>query len=210
MGHCIEKILRERNVEILATAEDIKTETPANAKEAVCIDFTTPDAFRNNYRFLAEHHGAVVVGTTGWNDICQDVCDYFRKCGTTMIYASNFSVGVNVLYAAVNLLSERLAKTGGYMPYIIEMHHIHKLDAPSGTAKSLASIVESHIGGQTQIQSVRAGEIPGIHTVGFEGLNDRITISHEAFSRAGLAEGAVYAAFLTEKVTGVHEFSDLL
>ena len=70
--------------------------------------------------------------------------------------------------------------------------------------------MESHIGGQTQIQSVRAGEIPGIHTVGFEGLNDRITISHEAFSRAGLAEGAVYAAFLTEKVTGVHEFSDLL
>ena len=84
MGHCIEKILRERNVEILATAEDIKTETPANAKEAVCIDFTTPDAFRNNYRFLAEHYGAVVIGTKGWNDICQNVCHYFRQFGNTI------------------------------------------------------------------------------------------------------------------------------
>ena len=210
MGHMVESSLLKHGIELACATEDVCAVPDALAADCVCIDFTTPDAFRNNYRFLAEHYGAVVVGTTGWNDICQDVCDYFRKCGTTMIYASNFSVGVNVLYAAVNLLSERLAKTGGYMPYIIEMHHIHKLDAPSGTAKSLASIVESHIGGQTQIQSVRAGEIPGIHTVGFEGLNDRITISHEAFSRAGLAEGAVYAAFLTEKVTGVHEFSDLL
>ena len=92
----------------------------------------------------------------------------------------------------------------------MEKHHCHKLDAPSGTAKTLAACVDANMGLHTDVASVRVGELAGIHTVGFEGLNDRITISHEAFSRAGLAEGAVYAAFLTEKVTGVHEFSDLL
>lgn len=210
MGHCVENILRERGIEILACTNDIVNGLPAGSDEAVCIDFSTPDAFRANYRFIAENFRAAVIGTTGWNDICDEVCGYFRECGTTMIYASNFSVGVNVLYAAVKLLSERLGAASGYMPYIVEMHHIHKIDAPSGTAKTLAGIVDEAMGGRTQVQSVRCGEIPGIHTVGFEGLNDRITISHEAFSRAGLAQGAVYAAELTETHQGVHEFSQLL
>ena len=110
----------------------------------------------------------------------------------------------------VDLLSKKLGAVGGYMPYIVEKHHIHKLDAPSGTAKSIAEIVDAGMGGSVDIQSVRCGEIPGIHTVGFEGVNDRITITHEAFSRAGFAQGAVYAATLTETLSGVHKFQDLL
>ena len=92
---------------------------------------------------------------------------------------------------------------------MVEMHHCHKLDAPSGTAKTLAGIVDGNMGVETDVQSVRCGEIPGIHTVGFEGMNDRLTLTHEAFSREGFAAGAVEAALMTEGLTGVHEFKDL-
>lgn len=210
MGHIVEDVLRSRGIEMAAATDDIRSIPADLAAECVCIDFTTPAAFRENYGFIAEHFKAAVVGTTGWNDIEKEVVDCFENAGTTMIYASNFSVGVNVLFAAVELLSKKLGAAGGYMPYIIEKHHIHKLDAPSGTAKSLAEIVDGGMGGKVGIQSVRCGEIPGIHTVGFEGLNDRITITHEAFSRAGFAAGAVYAALLTEGLTGVHRFQDLI
>ena len=93
---------------------------------------------------------------------------------------------------------------------MVEMHHCHKLDAPSGTAKSLADIVDSNMGTSVDVQSVRCGEIPGIHTVGYEGANDRITMTHEAFSREGFAAGAVEAALRTEGLTGVREFKTVL
>ena len=153
--------------------------------------------------------GGMIVGTIGWNDIKDEVIDYFKSRGTTMIYASNFSLGVNVMFSLVAKASTLLANAG-YDPYIVEMHHKHKLDAPSGTAKSLAQIVDNATGAATQVQSVRCGEIAGIHTVGFEGANDRITITHEAFSRKGFAQGAVEAALMTEKITGVHEFKDII
>ncbi len=210
MGHIVENELKSKGIEIVLATDDIRSVPRQTASECVCIDFTTPAAFRENYGFLAENFKAVVVGTTGWDDIEDDVVDCFRKFGTTMIYASNFSIGVNVLYAAVELLSKKLGAIGGYMPYIIEKHHIHKLDAPSGTAKSIAEIVNAEMGGNVAIESVRCGEIPGIHTVGYEGVNDRITITHEAFSRAGFAQGAVYAAMLTETLSGVHRFRDLI
>lgn len=210
MGHIVENELKAKGIELILATDDICSVPKETASECVCIDFTTPEAFRENYRFIAASFRAAVVGTTGWSDIESEVVECFRKCGTTMIYASNFSIGVNVLYAAVDLLSRKLGAVGGYMPYIVEKHHIHKLDAPSGTAKSIAEIVDAGMGGSVDIQSVRCGEIPGIHTVGFEGVNDRITITHEAFSRAGFAQGAVYAATLTETLSGVHKFQDLL
>jgi 4-hydroxy-tetrahydrodipicolinate reductase len=127
-----------------------------------------------------------------------------------MIWASNFSIGVNVFFAVTDYISRMLGSTGGYSPYMVEMHHCHKLDAPSGTARSLADIVDENMNVKTDIQSVRCGEIPGIHTIGFEGMNDRITLSHEAFSREGFAAGAVEAALKTDGLTGVHEFKELL
>ena len=208
MGHMIESILIDRGIEYIPTENVAEIDT-ATAKQCVCIDFTTPDAFRSNYRLLADRFGAVIVGTTGWNDIKDEVIDYFKSRGTTMIYASNFSLGVNVMFSLVAKASTLLANAG-YDPYIVEMHHKHKLDAPSGTAKSLAQIVDNATGAATQVQSVRCGEIAGIHTVGFEGANDRITITHEAFSRKGFAQGAVEAALMTEKITGVHEFKDII
>ena len=210
MGKMIEKIIQSRGLEYAGWSEAITDTDPALAKECVCIDFTTPAAFRSNYKFLAENFKAVVVGTTGWADIKDEVFAYFEKCGTPMIWASNFSIGVNVFFAVTEYISKLLGDAGGYSPYMVEMHHCHKLDAPSGTARSLGDIVDANMGTNVDIQSVRCGEIPGIHTIGFEGANDRITMTHEAFSREGFAAGAVEAALRTEGLSGVHEFRDLL
>ena len=210
MGKMIEKIILDRGIEYAGWSEAITDTDPALAKECVCIDFTTPAALRSNYKFLAENFKAVVVGTTGWADIKDEVFAYFEKCGTPMIWASNFSIGVNVFFAVTEYISKLLGDAGGYSPYMVEMHHCHKLDAPSGTARSLGDIVDANMGTNVDIQSVRCGEIPGIHTIGFEGANDRITMTHEAFSREGFAAGAVEAALRTEGLSGVHEFRDLL
>lgn len=210
MGRMVDSILAEKGIECAGRSEAIAEFDKSIAKECVCIDFTTPEAFRCNYRFLAENFKAVVVGTTGWSDIKDEVTGYFRRCGTTMVYASNFSIGVNVFFAATEYISSLLGKAGGYSPYIVEKHHCHKLDAPSGTAKSLASIIDGNMGTRTDVASVRCGEIPGIHTIGFEGPSDRITFTHEAFSREGFARGAVEAALRTEGLEGVHEFKDII
>ena len=210
MGKMIEKIILSKDIEYAGWSESITETDPSLAKECVCIDFTTPAAFRENYKFLAENFKAVVVGTTGWSDIKDEVIAYFNKCGTPMIWSSNFSIGVNVFFAVTDHISRLLGEAGGYSPYMVEMHHCHKLDAPSGTARSLGDIVDANMGTSVDIQSVRCGEIPGIHTVGFEGVNDRITMTHEAFSREGFAAGAVAAALRTEGLTGVHEFRDLI
>lgn len=211
MGHMIEKIVIDRGLDYAGWSEDIASFDMETAKDSVCIDFTTPEAFRNNYKAIAENFRAAVVGTTGWYDIKEEVFAYFEKCGTTLVWASNFSIGVIALTAAVDRVSEILAKAGGYSASIVEKHHIHKLDAPSGTALTLAAEVRKHITApEVEIASVRIGELPGIHTVSFEGMNDRLTLEHEAFSRKGLAEGAVTAAQMTEGLDGVHEFKDLI
>ena len=216
MGHMVESVLADKGIECAGKSEDIQTVDKALAKECVCIDFTVPDAFRANYKYIAENFKAVVVGTTGWYDIADEVFAYFEKCKTPLVWASNFSVGVNVFSAAVEIVSSLLGKAGGYSPYIVEKHHCHKLDAPSGTAKTLAKIVDANMSVKTDVASVRVGEVPGIHTVGFEGECDRITLEHEAFSRKGFAEGAVLAAGMAENIAEsesadrkVYEFKEL-
>jgi len=209
MGHMVEKALQERGVELVLATNDIRAVDPAVAKECVCIDFTTPDAFRTNYPFIAQHFKAAVVGTTGWNDIKADVKKAFEAAGTPMIHASNFSLGVNALFAAAAKASA-LLKGAGYTPSIEEIHHVHKLDAPSGTAKTLGEVVEAALGQKPEITSIREGEVPGIHTLTLESGCDVLTFKHEAFSREGFAKGAVAAALLTEGLSGVHEFSELL
>ena len=209
MGHMIESVLQEKGIVCAGASEDIVSFDDDLARECVCIDFTCPDAFRANYPAIASKFKAVVVGTTGWNDIRDEVIRCFEEKGTPMIYSSNYSVGVNVLTAAVEVVSKYLSKARGYHPYIVEKHHVHKLDAPSGTAKSLAGVVSESFSEKFDVSSVRVGELAGIHTVGFEGENDRITIEHEAFSRRVFAEGAVVAAQMTEGLSGVHEFKEL-
>lgn len=209
MGHMIEKELKARGIELVEASEDITATKPEVARECVCIDFTTPDAIRANYKFIAKNFKAAVIGTTGWHDIEKDVKKTFEDAGSPMIYASNFSLGVNALEAAVKKIGQML-KGNGYTPSIEEIHHIHKLDAPSGTAITIGKIIEESLGEKPEITSVREGEVPGIHTVTLDSSVDKITLRHEAYSREGLAKGAVVAALMTEGLKGVHEFSELL
>ena len=209
MGHMVEKELAKQGIELAEASENITATDPNIARECVCIDFTTPDAFKANYKFIAQNFKAAVIGTTGWNGIAADVIKAFEDAGTPMIYASNFSLGVNALYAAVKKVGAML-KDKGYTPSIEEVHHIHKLDAPSGTAITLGKLVEETLGAKPEISSIREGEVPGIHTVTLDSSVDKLTLRHEAYSREGLAKGAVVAALMTEDIKGVHEFSELL
>lgn len=205
----VEASLLKKGLAPALATEDVCSVPDEQASESVCIDFTTPEAFRSNYRVLAKKFKAVVVGTTGWYDIKDEVFEAFRASGTTLVWASNFSIGVNALFAAVEKAASVL-KGHGYAPKVDETHHIHKLDAPSGTAKSLGDIVETSLGQKPEIVSHRIGEVPGIHTVEFLSSVDRLSFTHEAFSREGFAEGAVYAAELADGIEGIHEFKDLI
>lgn len=209
MGHMVENALIARGHELVIASEDITAVEPSVAKECVCIDFTTPDAFRANYRFIAENFKAAVIGTTGWDDILGEVAAAFYAAGTPMIYSSNFSIGVNAVFAALEKVGAVL-KGHGYVPHIEETHHVHKKDAPSGTARTMASIVEDSLGIRPDITSLRIGEVPGTHVVKLKSEVDKIKISHEAFSREGFAEGAVVAAEMTEGLKGVHTFKELI
>lgn len=205
----VEGVIQRRGLDLACATEDVCSVDPELARECVCIDFTTPEAFRANYKWLAEHFKAVVVGTTGWGDILDDVVAAFNAAGTPMIYSANYSIGVNAVYAALEKICDVLGGYG-YTPHIEETHHIHKLDAPSGTAKSMAEIVGAHLGETPEITSIREGEVPGTHVVEFKSGVDLIKISHEAFSRQGFAEGAVVAACMTEGLKGVHTFKELI
>lgn len=205
----VEAALLRRGLELAGVSEDVCSVDPALAAQCVCIDFTTPAAFRANYKWMAGHFKAVVVGTTGWDDIFGEVAAAFCAAGTPMVYSSNFSIGVNAVFAALEKLGTIL-KGNGYVPHIEETHHVHKLDAPSGTARTMASTVGQSLGIMPDITSIREGEVPGIHVVEFKSEVDKIEISHEAFSREGFAEGAVLAATLTEGLSGVHSFKELI
>lgn len=211
MGKMVEATLAQQGISCLGHTNEVAHYEHPEAKQAVCIDFSTPAAFRANYQAIAGKFKAAVVGTTGWQDIADEVLDAFKQAGTTLIWASNFSVGVNVTTAAVELISSLLGKAGGYAPWIVEKHHTHKLDAPSGTAKTLGAAVERGMHVPCPISAVRVGELAGTHTIGFEGTADRITVEHEAFSRQGFASGAVLAAQMTQQVPqgSVHEFKEL-
>lgn len=209
MGHMVEDVLKRRGIELVCASEDVCSIPDDVAAGCVCIDFTTPEAFRANYPVIARKFKAAVVGTTGWNDIAPDVFAAFEAAGTPMVWASNFSIGVNAFFAAVERACQVL-KDKGYTPRVDEIHHIHKLDAPSGTAKSIGSIISAAMGIEPEIGAQRIGEVPGIHTATFTSDVDKLVFTHEAFSRQGFAEGAVVAALLTEGLTGVHEFKEII
>lgn len=205
----VEASLAERGIELALATDDVCSVDDVLASGCVCIDFTTPDAFRANYPEIARKFKAAVVGTTGWYDIREDVFEAFRSRGKTLVWASNFSIGVNAFFAAVQRACEVL-KGQGYTPSVEEIHHIHKLDAPSGTAKSIGRIIEDTLGVAPQIGSKRMGEVPGTHTAEFTSGVDRLSFTHEAFSRKGFADGAVYAAVLADGTEGIYEFKDLI
>lgn len=209
MGRMVETVALENGLEIALKTEDVASVPDEIAKDCICIDFTTPEAFRANYKILASKFRTVVVGTTGWDDIREDVFKAFRDAGKTLIWSSNFSIGVNAYFAAIERISSILRRSG-YIPRIEEIHHIHKLDAPSGTAKSIAAIIEEEMRVYPKIDSQRIGEVPGTHITEFVSEVDKITFTHEAFSRKGFAQGAVYAAMRSRYLWGIFEFKDII
>jgi 4-hydroxy-tetrahydrodipicolinate reductase len=175
----------------------------------VVFEFTAPGAAVENLFALARGGARVVCGTTGWSKELARVTEAFVAGGGALVHAANFSVGVRHFFELATRAA-RLYAPAGYAGYLVEEHHAAKKDAPSGTARTIATIYEMETGRGLPVTSVRAGTIPGTHRLVFESPEDEVEIVHRARSRAGFARGAVWAAERIAGRTGVYEFGELL
>ena len=226
MGHEIEKIALDRGHEVVCTIdmnEDDKFESDEFKSADVAIEFTSPQSALNNYKRAFAANVPVVSGTTGWLEHIEEIKEECSENGKTFFYASNFSLGVNLFFALNKKLAKMMNQFPDYDVRMEETHHIHKLDAPSGTAITLAEGVLENIDAKSKwaldkteldsdllIISFREGEVPGIHTVVYESEVDSIQITHDAKSRKGFALGAVLAAEFTNGKKGYLGMEDML
>ncbi len=171
------------------------------------IDFTTPEAVLENIAACARGGANIVVGTTGWYDELPRVRDLVEHCGIGFLYASNFSIGVNLFFDVIRTAAA--AFNYGYAGSIMERHHVHKQDAPSGTAIKMQKIIEEAGGPKIEISSVRQGETVGMHVLLLDSENDSMMLTHDAKSRRGFAEGAVRAAEWLKGKKGFYDFKDV-
>ena len=171
------------------------------------IDFTSPHAVLKNIEACTRAGANMVIGTTGWYDHVPDARKWVEQAGTGLIFASNFSVGVNVFFKAIAAAAAALKH--GYHGEILERHHIHKKDAPSGTAVTMRQIVEKASGKRLEIRSEREGEVFGFHQLTLSSAADTIVLTHDSASRRGFAEGAVLAAEWIRGKKGFYEFKDI-
>ena len=238
MGKMIEQIAIGRGHEIVSIIDIDNQEdfdSPAFASADVAIEFTAPTAAYGNYLRAFSHNVKVVSGSTGWMDEHGD--DVRRMCsegGQTLFWASNFSIGVAIFSAVNRYLAGIMNGFPQYAVRMEETHHVHKLDAPSGTAITLAEDIVDRLDGkrawvkglqrhadgtvsgsndvaadELPIESIRRDEVPGIHTVSYDSEADCITITHDAHSRKGFALGAVLAAEFTATHSGLLTISDM-
>lgn len=174
----------------------------------VAIDFTTPQAVIPNIIRCAEARVPVVVGTTGWYQHVASIRELITEREAALVVGSNFSVGMNFFFKAVRAIAPILKNQ--YSGNILERHHVHKKDKPSGTAVALQKILEEASGVKLEINSVREGETVGMHLVMLDSANDTILLTHDAKSRIGFAEGAVRAAEWIKGKTGFYEFQEIV
>lgn len=209
MGKIIQDVAIERN-HIITDKFSSMHNIEILKQDSIVIDFSSPQAFMNNYKLIAEKCKIAIVGTTGWEDINKEVFNYFSKWKKTLIYASNFSIGVNIFFKIIQTASNYLSNYKEYDLYLLEKHHKHKKDTPSGTAKSIAKIFQKKP--DLQILSIRTGEINGYHEICCESKNDKISIIHESYNRYNFALGAILAAewSLTLPLGEVWNFYELL
>lgn len=197
-GHCLK-------------TDDFKvSDNPDDIKEAdVLIEFTAPEATIGHLEYAVKHKRPMVIGTTG---LSEDQVGRIREASKKIpiVFSPNMSIGVNLLFKLVKEVAEKLSKD--YNVKIIEAHHIHKKDAPSGTAKKLAQIIKDASGREvSDIKSVREGEIVGDHKVTFESSVDTIELSHSAKTRDIFAKGALVAAkFIAGKKPGLYDMQDVV
>lgn len=226
MGKTIEQIALNRGHQIVSIVDINNPEEfqSANFKSAdVAIEFTTPATAFDNYMKCFAAGVPVVSGTTGWLDRIGEIKEKCEKEGKTFFYASNFSIGVNIFFALNKYLAKIMNNFPSYNISMTETHHIHKLDAPSGTAITLAEGIIENVDRKDRwtletaeqptdlpIHAIREGEVPGIHEVTYESDVDYISIKHDAKSRAGFALGAVVAAEFTAGKKGFLGMDDML
>ena len=205
MGQIIDQIAQSRGHEVVARLNETPNGENLNQPDVV-IEFSSPDSAYNNIKFCLEQKIPVVCGTTGWLDRKSEIEEICKREESAFLYGSNFSLGVNLFFA----LNEKLAQLiypfrENYQCQLEEIHHIHKLDAPSGTAISLAQGIIEHSnfeewkleetqGKKLGIKAIRESEVPGTHSVNYRSEVDEIEIKHTAFNRKGFALGAVIAA----------------
>lgn len=212
-GALVAEMARERGHEVHSLAgkdnPDGRALTPATLQgiDAV-IDFTTPHAVIPNVIRCVEGGIPVVVGTTGWYQHLEKVRQLVAHRKGALLYGSNFSIGMNFFFKAVQAMAPILKNN--YRGSIVERHHVHKKDKPSGTAVTIQKILESASGEKVEIASVREGETVGMHLVMMDSANDTILFTHDAKSRLGFAEGAVRAAEWIKGKTGVYEFPEIV
>lgn len=226
MGKTIERIARERGHEIVSIIDvDNQDDFSSGAFKSadVAIEFTVPSVALQNYSRAFEAGVAVVSGTTGWNEKLPEVKEMIEKNGYTLFWTSNFSLGVNIFMTVNKYLAKIMNQFPDYNVEMTEIHHTQKLDAPSGTAITLAEGIIENINrkdtwvkenqnnnNEMAIKSVREGLVPGIHTIKYESNVDIIEITHELKNRESLALGAVLAAEFTNGKIGFLGMEDLL
>lgn len=225
MGQTIEKLAKSRNheiVHIFTKNKQVSKNRSALREADVAIEFTYPDSAFNNLSICIEENIPVLSGTTGWLDQYQELLDLNKKKNGTFLYASNFSIGVNLFFALNQKLASLMKSQKEYNVEMTEIHHIHKLDAPSGTAISLADdilaehqvkskwVLDHPESQDLLIRSERTGEVPGTHIINYTSPIDTISISHEAHSREGFALGAVVAAEYIADKKGVFTMQEVL
>ena len=176
----------------------------------VVIDFTTPEAVLGNMRACLANGAKMVIGTTGWYARLPDMKQLVDRRGASLLYGTNFSIGVQLLFKLAGEMAHTL-KPAGYTFSISETHHTTKLDAPSGTALTLRDVTRVAAGvEEVPINSVRQGEEAGLHALEASGPGDKILLTHQSHSRRPYAEGAVRAAeWLAQSKPGVYDFRDI-
>lgn len=219
MGHEIEKVLLERGHRVVQII-DIDNRETALTEEGmkgvdVAIEFTSPATAFDNIERCLRLGVPVLSGSTGWVERKAEIDALCNELGGAFFYSSNYSLGVNVLFRLNRWLAKAMAAFPQYSVKIEETHHIHKLDAPSGTAASLAAEMAEASKGRVvvakeDIISYREGEVPGIHTITYDSEEDTLSVSHSAKSRRGLALGAVLAAEWLVGRKGVFSMDDFL
>ena len=226
MGKEVEAIALKRGHQIICKIDqlgDWAEFDPLFSQADVVIDFSQPEVVVDNLKRCFKAGIPIVTGTTGWDKQLEEVVQECNSQKGTLFFAPNFSIGVNIFFRANQQLAKLMAGVEGYSVQIEETHHIHKLDAPSGTAIKIADgIIEKNSHYQKWVKEVansflelpilskREGEVTGMHEVIYDSKVDTLTLKHEAKNRGGFALGAVLAAEFVQGKVGVFTMDDLL
>jgi 4-hydroxy-tetrahydrodipicolinate reductase len=211
-GSVVAEVARERGHQVQSIDADVNQNaawlTPEHLRDVdVAIDFTAPDAVLANIEACVRAHKAMVVGTTGWYSELDRVRQAVEQAATGFVFGANFSYGVNLFFQIAQAAAPALAHN--YRGHITERHHVHKKDAPSGTAVALQRLLEQASGARVEITSEREGDVTGTHTLELTSSGDHIVLTHEAKSRRTFAEGAVLAAEWIAGKQGSYDFKDI-